>query len=159
MCGLWVIPISTVPTAAERTGDFRDILGGPIPASLAPYNVNPCTGQQVFYNEIFDPTTDRSGPATGQYCRSPFSTINVIPTNLLSPAAQKLLAGLPLPNQTGTANAPFPNYNNYATSGTVPNNNTTYTIFQHRSTTAASTRISLPTTCARAGTIRSDPRC
>lgn len=119
---------STVPTAAERTGDFRDILGGPIPASLAPYNVNPCTGQQVFYNEIFDPTTDRSGPATGQYCRSPFSTINVIPTNLLSPAAQKLLAGLPLPNQTGTANAPFPNYNNYATSGTVPNNNTTYTI-------------------------------
>ncbi|HZL26183.1 MAG TPA: TonB-dependent receptor [Acidobacteriaceae bacterium] len=119
---------STVPTAAERTGDFRDILGGPIPANLAPYNTDPCTGQQVFYNEIFDNSTDRPGPAPGQYCRSPFATPNVIPASQLSAAAQKLIAGLPLPNQTGIANAPFPNYNNYSTSGNVPNTNTMYTI-------------------------------
>lgn len=119
---------STVPTAAERTGDFTDILGGPIPANLAPYNVNPCTGEQVYYNEIFDPSTDRPGPAPGQYCRSSFATTNVIPQSQLSPAAQKLIAGLPLPNQPGTSNAPFPSYNNYAVSGNVPTTNTTYTI-------------------------------
>ena len=119
---------STVPTAAERTGDFRDILGAPIPANLAPYNTDPCTGQQVFYNEIFDPSTDRPGPSPGQYCRSPFATVNVIPTSQLSPAAQKLLAGLPLPNQTGQSNAPFPNYNNYVSTGNQPITNTSYTI-------------------------------
>jgi hypothetical protein len=119
---------STVPTAAERMGDFRDILGGPVPANLAPYNTNPCTGQQVYYNEIFDPSTDRAGPAPGQYCRSSFATINVIPQGQLSPAALKLIAGLPLPNQAPTANAPFPSYNNYSTSGIDPTSNTTYTI-------------------------------
>ena len=119
---------STVPTAAERTGDFTDILGGPVPATLAPNNINPCTGQQVYYNEIFDPTTDRPGPAPGQYCRSPYTTLNVIPSTLISPAAQKLIAGLPLPNQTGLANAPFPNYNNYVQTGNQPITNTTYTI-------------------------------
>ncbi len=119
---------STVPTAAERMGDFTDILGAPIPANLAPYNINPCTGQQVYYNEIFDPTTDRPGPAAGQYCRSSFPTTNVIPTTQLSPAAQKLLVGLPLPNQTGTLNAPYPSYNNYVSYGNQPITNTTYSI-------------------------------
>ena len=119
---------STVPTAAERTGDFRDILGAAVPANLAPYNTNPCTGQQVYYNEIFDPTTDRPGPGVGQYCRSSYATMNVIPATLLSPAAQKLIQGLPLPNQAGTLDAPFPSYNNYAQVGLAPNTNTTYTI-------------------------------
>ncbi len=119
---------STVPTAAERTGDFRDVLGGPVSATLAPNNINPCTGEQVYYNEIFDPTTDRPGPGAGQFCRSSYATMNVIPTTLLSPAAQKLIAGLPLPNQVGFANAPFPNNGNYASTGTRPITNTTYSI-------------------------------
>jgi hypothetical protein len=54
--------------------------------------------------------------------------MNVIPTTLISPAAQKLIAGLPLPNQTATSNAPFPSYNNYVQESAVPNTNTTYTI-------------------------------
>ena len=103
-------------------------MGGPIPANLAPYNTNPCTGQQVFYNEIFDPTSDRPGPGAGQYCRSSYATTNVIPSTLLSPAAQALIKGLPLPNQTATADAPFPSYNNYVQTGVAPNTNTTYTI-------------------------------
>jgi Carboxypeptidase regulatory-like domain len=121
---------STVPTATERTGDFRDILGGPV--TVPGFTTDPCNGQQIFYNEIFDPTTDQvdpgTSPANNQYCRLPYSTVNVIPMSQLSAAAQKLIAGLPLPNQTGLSNAPFPNYNNYATSGAVPNNNTTYSI-------------------------------
>jgi len=121
---------ATVPTATERTGDFRDILGGPV--TVAGFTTNPCNNQPLLYNEIFDPTTDQiqpgSPPANNQYCRLPFATPNVIPTNQLSGAALKLLAGLPLPNQTATPNAPFPSYNNYATSGAVPNNNTTYSI-------------------------------
>ena len=52
----------------------------------------------------------------------------MIPTAQLSAAAQKLIAGLPLPNQTGTADAPFPNYNNYVSTGNQPITNTTYTI-------------------------------
>ncbi|MHB8734683.1 MAG: outer membrane beta-barrel protein, partial [Terriglobales bacterium] len=68
---------STVPTAAERAGDFS--------STLVPNG--PGAGNPV---QIYDPTTHQ--PFTG----------NVIPQSRLDPAALALLRFLPLPNQPGT---------------------------------------------------------
>src|ERR1700729_2586448 len=52
---------STVPTAAERGGNFGDVLGGPVPGNTLVNGqlvlVNPCTNQPILYNQIFDPRT------------------------------------------------------------------------------------------------------
>lgn len=80
--------VTTVPTAAMRTGDF--------------------TGQPT----IYDPNS--SVPAGATFARTAFLN-NKIPSNLLDPAALKLLAALPLPtipNQTA---------NNYVVSPTNTN--------------------------------------
>ena len=110
----------TVPTAAERAGDFTGVLGG------ATGQVNPCTGAIITQNQIFDPATSVQ-LANGTFCRQPFATNNVIPTSRFSPAAQKLLAGLPLPNQAGSSTV-YGFQNNYGSSGSAPNTNTTYTV-------------------------------
>ncbi|MDQ1389120.1 MAG: hypothetical protein QOF56_2574, partial [Acidobacteriaceae bacterium] len=55
--------IVTLPTAAERTGDFSALLGADTGV------VNPCTGQDVFVGQIFDPSTTQTIGA--QTCRSP----------------------------------------------------------------------------------------
>ncbi|MFZ4984226.1 MAG: TonB-dependent receptor domain-containing protein [Blastocatellia bacterium] len=84
----------TVPTAAQRRGDFsnlRDVTGNLIP--------------------IFDPlTTTRN--AAGQFVRTQFPG-NIIPDNRISPNAKALLALTPLPNTT-PSNA-FTQANNYVT--------------------------------------------
>ncbi len=82
---------STVPTAAERGGNFSDVLGAPVPGGTpypgVGYNVllNPCTGMPVLYNQIFDPSTStqrrarRSVPASSAGSRSrtiPFRRLN-----------------------------------------------------------------------------------
>ena len=123
---------STVPTAAERMGDFSDILGGPVPGGSVypgvsyPVLLNPCTGMPVLYNQIFDPTTSVQ-ISPGIFCRTPFAN-NTIPSNEFSPAAQALIAGLPLPNQAPTSTDVFGYLNNYVYAATAPNTNTTYTI-------------------------------
>ena len=125
------VTTSTLPTAAERTGNFSDILGGPVPGGTpypgVGYNVllNPCTNTPVLFNQIFDPrTTTQISP--GIFCRTPYAnnTIN----SPLSAAAQKLMAGLPLPNQAPLSTDAFGYNNNYAFKGTQPISNTTYTI-------------------------------
>ncbi len=74
---------ATVPTATggttglgERGGDFSAILGGPTSV------INPCTGQQVLQNQIFDPATTSSAVSAtnpnGIPCRLPFAG-NIIP--------------------------------------------------------------------------------
>ncbi len=84
----------TVPTAAQRRGDFsnlRDVNGNVIP--------------------IFDPlTTTRN--AAGQFVRTQFPG-NIIPENRISATAKALLALTPLPNTT-PSNA-FTQANNYIT--------------------------------------------
>src|ERR1700744_672384 len=126
---------STLPTAAERNGDFSDILGpasSPVPGG-APYPgisydvlLNPCTGLPVLYNQIFDPrTTVQISP--GVFCRTPFQG-NKIPTALFSAATQKLIAGLPLPNKAPTSTDVFGYQNNYSYAAVAPNTNTTYTV-------------------------------
>ena len=95
-------PQTTVPTAAERGGDFSGVLGS------ATSVINPCTGQPVLQNQIFDPATSNTNVSAtnpkGLPCRFPFATNNVIPASRFCKAATTLIANLPLPNQSGTAN-------------------------------------------------------
>jgi hypothetical protein len=67
---------STVPTLAERNGDFSS-------------SVN-ASGQPIV---LYDPNSNLSGPRT--------LLGNVIPPSMLDPAAQGLLAFIPLPNVPG----------------------------------------------------------
>lgn len=75
----------SVPTAAERTGDFSALLK--LNTSNTSY-------------QIYDPA---SGVTSGSHTmRTPFPN-NMIPTNRISPIAQKYMQFWPLPNITGTA--------------------------------------------------------
>ena len=92
--------VSTVPTPAERGGDFSALLGADtgIP--------NPCTpGQNVLKGQIFDPSTTRV--VGGQTCRSPFAGNKI--TNL-STVAQNVLQYVPSPNTSGTQNGLVNNF-------------------------------------------------
>jgi hypothetical protein len=118
--------LSTVPTTAEVGGDFSGVLGGPTGV------VNPCTGDPVLQNQIFDPATTTSAVSAtnpnGLPCRLPFSG-NMVPTNRFSKAATALIAGLPAPNNTqGETKTTFGFFNNYSQSGSFPVLNTTDTI-------------------------------
>ena len=74
----------TVPTANNRNGDFSDLLA---------------LGSQY---QIYDPYS-ATATAGGHVARKPLPG-NIIPPNLISPVAQKLLRYWPLPNTTGTSN-------------------------------------------------------
>lgn len=104
---------STVPTLAERGGDFRDrLIGGPTGEK------NPCDGTAILNGQIFDPATTRI--VDGVPCRTAFPN-NTIPTARFSPLAQKLIAYYPNPTTTALTD-------NYSLSSSSPINNTTYTI-------------------------------
>ena len=117
-------PVVTLPTAAERTGDFSGILG------KATTLINPCTGAAVLQNQIFDPATATAvvSPTnpTGTPCRTPFPG-NIVPANRLSPATQKLAAFIPQPNLPGQAGT-YGTVNNFAFNGKYQINNTTESI-------------------------------
>lgn len=72
----------TVPTAAEKTGDFSALLK---------------IGTQY---QIYDPFTTVS-TGSGHYTRQPFPN-NIIPTNRLNPVAQNLAKFWPAPTQQGS---------------------------------------------------------
>jgi len=74
---------NTMPTAAERTGDFSALL-----------NVG------TVY-QIYDPAT--GVVQGGRVARQPFPN-NIIPANRISPIAKNYLQYYPLPNQAGNAN-------------------------------------------------------
>jgi hypothetical protein len=120
------VAVSTVPTAAEKGGDFTGILGGPTALT------NPCTGQPVLQNQIFDPATT-TNVVNAQYpggilCRQPFSTNNVVPSNRFSKVATAMMAGLPSPNQTPLSTSIWGFSGNYAQPYVTPNQNTTITV-------------------------------
>ena len=85
----------TIPTPAMVGGDFSGILG----ASLG---TDPVTGQAALYNQIFNPNTtmctSKCGTSSATYTRAPFAG-NVIPKSLQDPAAAKIAALFPNPNQ------------------------------------------------------------
>ncbi len=105
---------SSVPTAAERTGDFSAILTNNV------IGTNPCTGANVYAGEIFEPGST-STTSTGTLCRTTPFPNNVIPQSLLDPVALATLKLLPAPTSGGLVN-------NYSFLNNFPTNNTTYTI-------------------------------
>jgi Carboxypeptidase regulatory-like domain/TonB dependent receptor len=74
--------VRTVPTEAERRGDFsQSVLNGRV-------------------RSIYNPFTSTIDPVTGRVVRTPF-TGNVVPQSLFDSVAQKMLQELPLPNVSG----------------------------------------------------------
>ena len=86
-------PITTVPTALQRAGDFSQS-----------FNAN---GVLI---PIYDPATTRLNPSGSGYIRDIFPG-NIIPTSRLDPVAVNVNAFYPAPNRTPTS--AFTNANNY----------------------------------------------
>src|ERR1700681_3538633 len=94
--------VGTMPTSAQRTGDFSAFLGGPtgqvdalgrpiLSGSIYnPFSTRPITAGQI------DPSTGLTATKTG-YIRDPFSG-NMIPSNLLDSIASKIATGNYWPN-------------------------------------------------------------
>ncbi|BCS32070.1 hypothetical protein TBR22_A12750 [Luteitalea sp. TBR-22] len=90
--------ITTVPTLAQRNGDFSQT-----------YAQN---GQLI---RIFDPFTTRANPSGSGFIRDPFPN-NVIPADRIDPVARQVLNYYPLPNQPGN---PVTGAQNYFATGTA----------------------------------------
>ena len=96
--------VASVPTAAQRAGDFSNTLDN--------------SGRLI---SIYDPLTGKAD-ATGKWIRQPFPS-NKIPTDRINPVAAKILALYPLPN---TVSAGSPAWqNNYYWADNVANFNFT----------------------------------
>ena len=108
------VQTSSIPTTAERTGDFSAILTNNV------IGTNPCTGANVYAGQIFEPGS-LSTTSTGTLCRTTPFPNNVIPQSLLDPVALATLKLLPQPTNSGLVN-------NYSFLNNFPTNNTTYTI-------------------------------
>jgi len=108
----------TLPTAAERSGDFSALLGADTGVA------NPCTpGQNVLIGQIFDPSTTQV--VGGQICRKPFNGNKI--TNL-SGVAQNVLKYLPQPNRAGSGVGGI--QNNYLNPAVLDHVITTQTSFR-----------------------------
>ncbi len=83
---------TTVPTAAQRRGDFSQTLAQ--------------NGQLI---RIFDPFSTRPNPSGSGFVRDPFDG-NVIPAGRMDPVALQVLNYFPLPNQPGNAVTGAQNY-------------------------------------------------
>ena len=101
------VTTSTVPTTAERNGDFSALLNtGNV------LGTNPCDGTPIYQGEIFDPATTTT--VGGVECRTAFmnepgSTGNVIPSGRFSGVGQNLMSYYPNPqNGNLTNNYIFP---------------------------------------------------
>jgi hypothetical protein len=102
------VNISTVPTAANRNGDFTATLTNTV------VGTNPCDGQPIYQGEIFDPTTTTQVGST--YCRTPFAynnQLNMIDPARFSAVAQNVINYMPLPQNSSLLS-------NYAFRNTVP---------------------------------------
>jgi hypothetical protein len=90
----------TIPTPAMIGGDFSAIMGPSL-------GTDPISGQSAAYNQIFDPTSttclSNCGTGSATYMRTPFPQ-NKIPVNMMDPAARKIAALFPSPNQGLKAN-------------------------------------------------------
>jgi hypothetical protein len=93
---------STVPTDAERAGDFSSLLGAPLQDANHNNIINPCDGSTIFQGQIFDPTTTKT--VNGQQCRTAFPG-NKIPT--ISTVAQNILKLIPEPTIKGASQENF----------------------------------------------------
>lgn len=109
---------STVPTVAERGGNFSDqLIGGPTG------QINPCDGTPLQYGQIFDPATSKTVvDANGNTvrCRTAFPN-NTIPSARFSKVALGILNYYPVPQNNALSN-------NFTDSTPYPIANTTYTV-------------------------------
>jgi hypothetical protein len=94
----------TIPTPAEVQGNFSALLGKAI-------GNDPVTGNSILQNEIFDPASE-SCNSSGACTRNPFPN-NIIPASRMDPAAAKIAALYPAPNQ-GVINGNYPANDYYA---------------------------------------------
>ncbi|HXS95154.1 MAG TPA: TonB-dependent receptor [Candidatus Limnocylindrales bacterium] len=102
----------TVPTDAERHGDFSALLSLCSPATV---------GTTGCAYQLFDPNTAVATSSTA-YTRSPFAG-NIIPTNRLNAIALKYLSFYPEPNVTsGVGASGVNNYNSNVTTNDKYNN-------------------------------------
>ena len=120
----------TLPTAAERNGDFSALLGPGLTFkdvnNVVHPVINPCNGQQVLQGQIFDPSTTQV--VGGRTCRLPFAN-NQIPN--LSGVAQTVAGYLPALNQPGgSANNVAGLINNFLNPGVLDHVVTTQTSFR-----------------------------
>ena len=83
---------TTVPTAAQRLGDFSQTFAQ--------------NGQLI---RIFDPFTTRPNPSGAGFIRDPFPG-NLIPAERMDPVALQVLRYFPLPNQAGNPVTGAQNY-------------------------------------------------
>src|SRR5262249_18224738 len=93
---------ATVPTLAERRGDFSELLA---------------LGPQY---QIYDPATIQPA-ANGRFSRQPIAR-NIIPASRIDPVATKILAFWPEPNLPGT----IAGRNNYFRTQDIDRNNKTW---------------------------------
>lgn len=100
--------LTSVPTAADRTGDLSDWL-------KASPGYPGCLSSGTCLYQIYDPNT--GNPTTG-VGRAPFVN-NQIPRSRLSPQALALMNYFPAPNAAVSGSTPF---NNYTASGALTNN-------------------------------------
>jgi hypothetical protein len=92
----------TVPTTAERGGDFSQVLN-----KANVLGTNPCDGTPIYEGEIFDPTTTTT--VGGVQCRTAFlnepgSAGNVIPAGMISTVGSKILSFYPTPQNGNLIN-------------------------------------------------------
>lgn len=103
--------LSTVPTAAERAGDFRDRLTGN-PFSPCP---SPGAGETFDTGTIFDPTNViPCSDGSGVSYRAPLSyngVINVIPPGMIDKVGSNVANFYPAPTQDGLTNNYLANQN------------------------------------------------
>lgn len=105
--------VSTVPTLAQRSGDFSQTL------TRIQVGTNPCDGSLVYQGQIFDPASQQIGP-TGVPCRTAFPG-NIIPQSRISQVARNVLNYLPTPTSPGSTQ-------NFANSDSNPLTNTVWTL-------------------------------
>ncbi len=94
--------VGIVPTAAQRNGDFSA-------AQTSTCNPDP-NGQQVCFNEIFDPATQTT--VNGIQERAPFPN-NAIPISRFDPTAVIVQNMIPQSNSPGLFNYTAPGYSNF----------------------------------------------
>src|SRR5690242_11755462 len=116
--------VTTVPTDAERSGDFSALLGPGLVDSGGNPIINPCDGTQVRQGQIFDPSTTQT--VGGQPCRTAFPG-NIIPTRL-STVAQNFLNFVPHANRASDPSCGIVVCNNFLFSSDKPTRDTTMTV-------------------------------
>ena len=90
---------SVVPTAAQRAGDFSDLLD-----LTSPTGVLDCNGVPTYQGELFD--TRQTQATAGGFCGVPFGYTNGAPTNVIpaakiDPLGSTLINLYPSPNASG----------------------------------------------------------